>query len=226
VTRHVLAALTCAFCVAFASFVPHAEAASVYLVRQGDTLWAIAGRLGVSVEQLASANHLSLTTTIHPGERLVFPERVDGRSSAAAVPSRPAASTTRALHTPLPSRGAAFTSSVVRTALRFLGRPYQWAGVGNRGFDCSGLVSRVFSAVRLPLPHSSFDQFRAGIAVPRWALAPGDLVFFHTYGYGASHVGIYVGGDRFIHASSDRGVIVSSLSEPYYAYRYLGARRI
>jgi len=225
VTKHVLAALACVCCAAFASLVPHAEAASVYVVRPGDTLWAIAGRLGVSVEALASANHLSLTGTIQPGERLVAPGGAGAHSAGAAVASHPAVSPVRVLRM-LPSRGAAFTSAVVRTALRFLGRPYQWAGIGNRGFDCSGLVYRVFSAMRLSVPHSSFGQFQEGVAVPRSALAPGDLVFFHTYSYGASHVGIYVGGNRFIHASSDRGVIVSSLSEPYYAYRYLGARRI
>jgi cell wall-associated NlpC family hydrolase len=80
--------------------------------------------------------------------------------------------------------------------------------------------------MRLSVPRSTFEQYQNGIAVPRSSLAPGDLVFFHTYGYGASHVGIYVGDNRFIHASSSRGVIVSSLAEPYYAYRYLGARRI
>jgi len=127
--------------------------------------------------------------------------------------------------TSLPSRSGALTSSIVRIALRFIGRPYQWAGIGNRGFDCSGLVLRVFAALGLALPHSSFDQYRRGISVPAAALSPGDLVFFRTYRAGPSHVGIYVGADRFIHASYSRGVVISSMGDPYFRYRYLGARR-
>jgi len=130
-----------------------------------------------------------------------------------------------AVRTSLPSRGAAFTANAARQALRYLGRPYQWSGIGRRGFDCSGLVFRVFSALGMPLPHSSSGQYQAGTAVPAALLDPGDLVFFHTYTSGPSHVGIYLGARRFIHASVSRGVIVSSMDEPYYRNRYLGARR-
>ncbi len=159
----------------------------------------------------------STSTSRAPEHRTTAPP------AAAAVPS---GATALPVRTSLPSRGAAFTSVVVRTAIGFLGQPFQWAGIGNRGFDCSGLVTRVFTAMGLPLPHSSFDQYRAGIAVPSWALRPGDLVFFRTYSPGPSHVGIYVGAERFIHASYSRGVIISSMDEAYYRYRYLGARRL
>jgi len=120
-------------------------------------------------------------------------------------------------------RGAAFTATVARQALRYLGSPYRWSGIGQGGFDCSGFVFRVFSALGMSLPHSSSAQYAAGTAVP--AALPGDLVFFHTYTSGPSHVGIYLGAGRFIHASVSRGVIVSSMNEPYYRSRYLGARR-
>jgi hypothetical protein len=125
----------------------------------------------------------------------------------------------------LPSRGVAFTAAVSRLAQRYLGRPYQWSGIGQRGFDCSGLVFRVFGALGMAVPHSSFGQYQAGTAVPAALLGPGDLVFFHTYNSGPSHVGIYLGAGRFIHASVTRGVIVSSMADPYYRSRYLGARR-
>lgn len=123
-----------------------------------------------------------------------------------------------------PRRSAAFTATVVRQALRYLGRPYRWSGIGQGGgFDCSGLVFRVFAALGMPLPHSSSGQYAAGTAVT--VALPGDLVFFHMYTSGPSHVGIYLGAGRFIHASVSRGVIVSSMNDPYYRSRYLGARR-
>jgi cell wall-associated NlpC family hydrolase len=116
-------------------------------------------------------------------------------------------------------------AALVREALAYLGRPYQWAGIGRRGFDCSGLVFRVFGSFGVALPHSSWEQYSAGRAVSTATLLPGDVVFFRTYTAGPSHVGIYLGRQRFIPASASRGVIVSSLDEPYYRSRYLGARR-
>ena len=125
----------------------------------------------------------------------------------------------------LPSRGAVVTAGVARLAMRYLGRPYQWSGIGQRGFDCSGLVFRVFGTLGMAVQHSSCGQYQAGTAVPAALLGPGDLVFFHTYNSGPSHVGIYLGAGRFIHASVARGVSVSSMDDPYYRSRYLGARR-
>ena len=205
-----------------------------YVVRQGDTLWRIAHLLGVSPENLASANHFSLDATIRAGLRLKVPGApVSARPStprsqpAAERPSGVASGDeVNPARTALPSRGVGFSSAVVRSAMGYLGRSYQWAGDGPRGFDCSGLVWRVFAGLGLDLPRSSFDQYEAGVPVPATALLPGDLVFFHTYNSGPSHVGIYVGDGRFVHSASDRGVILSSLDEPYYRSRYIGARRL
>ena len=213
-----------------------AHAAQVYVVRAGDTLWRISHRLGVRPAALATANHLSLTDTIHPGLQLVVPA-VSGPAPASR-PDHPVPATVRErvpVHGPrvidAPTPGAptasrtGFSARVTALAMSFVGRSYAWSGQGASGFDCSGLVAHVYAAVGRLLPHSSFGQYAIGAAVARDALAAGDLVFFHTYSAGPSHVGIYVGDQRFVHASYSRGVIVSSIAEPYYFDRYLGARR-
>lgn len=117
---------------------------------------------------------------------------------------------------------------IVRDALRFLGIPYRWGGSTERSLDCSGFVYIVFRQRISGLARMrSFDYFQMGVPVDGPDLLPGDLVFFTTYAPGPSHVGIYVGEGKFIHASSGaRRVVVSPLTDSYYAARYLGARRI
>ncbi len=164
-----------------------------------------------------------------PATRAAVPPPPPGDSSEHArsqPPSRAAVPAAALARTSIPSRGPRLALAVVRAARRFLGRPYQWSGIGDRGFDCSGLVFRVFAMVGRVVPHSSFAQYHAGKPVPARALRPGDLVFFRTYSAGPSHVGIYVGASRFIHASPSRGVTISSMREPYFRSRYLGARRL
>jgi len=119
-------------------------------------------------------------------------------------------------------------AEIVAEALRYLGTPYVWGGGSSRGVDCSGFVYIVFSRYLPNLARmSSFDYFNTGIAVDRSGLLPGDLVFFTTYAPGPSHVGIYLGDRKFIHASSAAdGVTTSSLDDPYYAAHFLGARRL
>lgn len=115
---------------------------------------------------------------------------------------------------------------VLDHAAQFLGRPYRFGAAGE-AYDCSGFVRTVFAEFGIDLPHSARDQFAHGDSVPREALQPGDLVFFRTYRRDASHVGIYCGDDKFIHATSAGGrVQVDSLNKPYYTTRYLGGRRL
>ncbi|MBB3140281.1 C40 family peptidase [Halomonas organivorans] len=108
---------------------------------------------------------------------------------------------------------------------RWLGTPYRLGGTTRRGIDCSALVQRVFSeAFGLSLPRTTSQQVREGEAVSRDALRPGDLVFFRPPGY-YRHVGIYVGQGRFLHASTSRGVKLSSLDNRYWRRHYWQARR-
>jgi cell wall-associated NlpC family hydrolase len=112
----------------------------------------------------------------------------------------------------------------VRFARRLLGIPYRYGGSSpGSGFDCSGLVSFVFSHVGIRVPRTSYEQFHVGRGVARQALKPGDLVFFD----GVGHVGIYVGGGRFIHAPrTGERVSIASMRSSWYRSRFVGARRV
>ena len=116
----------------------------------------------------------------------------------------------------------------VETAEGFIGLPYQWGGASaEEGFDCSGLTMAVYQLNGLNLPRSSRDQYVIGAPVERAELAKGDLVFFATKGRAkVSHVGVYAGDDRFIHApGKGKTIRVDSLSDRYYGAHYVGARK-
>ena len=117
--------------------------------------------------------------------------------------------------------------AVSGTALQLRGTPSRNGGTAPYGFDCIGLVWYVFAQHGLALPRTVEDQFLAGGEVLPANLQPGDLVFFSTTSRGASHVGIVIGGDSFIHAPSSTGVVrVERLSASYWSSRYMGARRV
>ncbi|HEY0372757.1 MAG TPA: C40 family peptidase [Thermoanaerobaculia bacterium] len=118
---------------------------------------------------------------------------------------------------------------LVQRALSWLGVPYRFGGQDEKkGFDCAGLVRRVFSTVAVDLPRTAAAQFRQGCIVQREELQPGDLVFFRdTYKHGISHVGIYIGTGQFVHApSSRRSVSIDRLDSPYFDRRFAGGRRL
>ncbi|MFO7709123.1 MAG: NlpC/P60 family protein [Desulfobacterales bacterium] len=118
-------------------------------------------------------------------------------------------------------------AEILRTAERFIGTPYKWGGESTvSGFDCSGLTRVVYQLNGLDLPRTSREQWAAGNPVDEKSLSKGDLVFFATRsGTHVSHVGIYMGDGRFLHAPSRGNAIqAASLSGGYYRARYLGAR--
>ena len=115
---------------------------------------------------------------------------------------------------------------ILSFASRFLGTPYVWGGTTpSPGFDCSGYVQYVYRNSGISLDRTSESQFNDGVSVSRSDLRPGDIVFFHTYSSGASHVGIYAGNNTMIN-SSNGGVSYDDMSNSYWAARYLGARRV
>ncbi|MCA1596409.1 MAG: C40 family peptidase [Chloroflexi bacterium] len=122
--------------------------------------------------------------------------------------------------------GRAGTDKAVQIARKYRGTRYVWGGTTSRGFDCSGFVRYVYARLGHSLPRTASEQFRVGQRVPFAQLQPGDILFFHTSRRGVSHVGIYVGDNKFIHAANPRkGVTISSLAG-YYAHRLVGARRV
>ena len=123
------------------------------------------------------------------------------------------------------ARTSKMATLLTHSALRFLGTPYVFGGTTSAGFDCSAFVQHVFGMAGISLPRTADAQYDVGkpaVGGPR----AGDLVFFQTYAEGVSHVGIYLGSGKFVHASSSHGVMVSQLSESYWASRYLGAKRL
>ncbi|MBS1261024.1 MAG: Murein DD-endopeptidase MepS/Murein LD-carboxypeptidase [Calditrichaeota bacterium] len=128
---------------------------------------------------------------------------------------------------PVETAGAG-TDNLDGTIESWWGTPYRYGGSKKDvGVDCSAYVKAVYKTVYgIDLPRHSTAQYRTGREVTRSELKRGDLVFFNTSGRGVSHVGIYLGGGLFTHASNSDGVTIDRLSSPYYGKRYVGARRI
>jgi len=117
---------------------------------------------------------------------------------------------------------------VVDVAIDAIGTPYEWGGTSDNGFDCSGLIQYAYGRYGIALPRVSHDQMRTGIAVSpvRQRLREGDVLGFSESRAGRpTHVGLYLGGGRFIHSSSS-GVRISSLDNPYWRQSLVAARRI
>ena len=200
---------------------------AVHWVRPGDTLLGIAWRYRVTVDMIKQANGL-WTDIILPGQRLDIPTR--GSVAALARRYMPAPE-------PIPVPRVAFQRTakegsqgerIVQDAKRYLGIRYVWGGTSARALDCSGLIFRVFSPYVRSLGRlRSYDYFQLSKVVAPEALLPGDLVFFTTDDPGPSHMGIFIGDGKFIHASSTAGAVtITSLDDPFYGARFLGVRRL
>jgi murein DD-endopeptidase len=126
-----------------------------------------------------------------------------------------------------PESAPAPAAPVVETALGLRGVPYRSGGSDPSGFDCSGFVQYVFGQHGIALPREVREQVRVGDEVRLAGIQAGDLIFFAIGGGTASHVGVAIGGDEFVHAPSERGVVrVEKFSAPYWARRIREVRRL
>ncbi|KLT73893.1 membrane protein [Neisseria arctica] len=118
---------------------------------------------------------------------------------------------------------------LISSAMGLLGVAYRYGGTSaSTGFDCSGFMQHIFRrSMQINLPRTSAEQARMGVAVSRSDLQPGDMVFFSTVGGRISHVGLYIGNNRFIHAPrTGKSIEITSMSNKYWNARYVTARRV
>lgn len=128
------------------------------------------------------------------------------------------------------SRSSDSADELIGSAMGLLGVAYRYGGTSaSTGFDCSGFMQHIFRrSMGLNLPRTSAEQAKMGVGVSRGELQPGDMVFFRTMGGGRiSHVGLYIGNDRFIHAPrTGKRIEITSLSNKYWNAKYAFARRV
>lgn len=215
------------------SFLPgYSNTDGTYLVRKGDNLTTIAKKFGTSPAALRAANGLR-GSLIRSGQILRIPgleaapqiekEVLSRETASPAVDASVLAALDSKPEEELPTR-----LRLVKAGFQLLGVRYRFSGLSEKsGLDCSGLVKILFSKFNIDVPRSSREQFKQGQKVDRSELEPGDLVFFSSGGTQPTHVGIYIGDNKFLHAARKaKRVIVSDLNKIWYTMRYLGARRI
>jgi peptidoglycan endopeptidase LytE len=226
-----------------------------YTVRKGDTQAGIARKTGVSVAELRELNRLR-GSALRIGQRLALKKEKDlpsGHDETVA----PAEHMKKAVVPDLDEReesdggiianesGAGIEMRkqdnesllgnwstpdepklLVKVALGFLGAPYRLGGSSVKGIDCSGFVKKIYEVFNIDLPRTAFEQSHIGMSISRKDLSEGDLLFFRTR-RPVGHVGIYVGDNKFVHASSwKRGVRIDTLDTPYFDKRFVRAVRL
>jgi len=199
-----------------------------YVVKKGDNLWRIAKKFDMDADDLMEINEMS-SPALKAGRKLYLEEKpevvnVDQKYLIMAknieeelkkVPESPefAEQNTQ--------------DKIVTFARKLLHIPYKFGGNTILGIDCSAYVKKVYGLMGVSLPRTAREQFKEGEEIGKEELSVGDLVFFRTYASFPSHVGIYLGNNLFIHASSKgKKVTIDNLETPYYLKRFIGGKRL
>jgi cell wall-associated NlpC family hydrolase len=204
-----------------------------YVVQKGDSLFSISAKAGLPIEEIKKINRLQ-TSTVKIGQILILPKEQSRLDRMAEEPAdgeeilepsekeeEPVASTVLGKWSNPEERNL-----LVRVVKVFLGAPYKLGGSTLKGIDCSALVKKIYEVFNIELPRTTREQFSIGKKVEKNQLEEGDLVFFKESGNRA-HVGIYVGDNQFVHASSySREVKIDYLDTPYYSKRFLRGVRV
>jgi peptidoglycan endopeptidase LytE len=210
-----------------------------YVVQKGDSLYSISKKVGIPIEEIKKMNGLH-TSALKIGQVLILSEDEDMMEEEAKE-ARDGEEITEASQTegekrekgePIASVPLGKWSNLeernllVRVAKTFLGAPYKLGGSTLKGIDCSAFVKKIYEIFDIQLPRTTREQFKVGKKVNMDQLEEGDLVFFRRHGNRA-HVGIYVGDNQFVHASSySREVKIDHLDTPYYSQRFLRGVRV
>jgi cell wall-associated NlpC family hydrolase len=216
--------------------------AKSYIVHKGDNLCAISKRVGLSVEEIKKINHLQ-GTALKIGQVLTLAKVESEESSEEEVDEDADDSDNSEEPTIEPdeedqqeetfSKPMGKWSSLeeriicVRVVKTFLGVPYRLGGCTLKGIDCSAFVKKIYEIFSIDLPRTAREQLNFGKRVGKNELEEGDLVFFRTRRASGTHVGIYIGNNQFVHASSlKKEVKVDNLDTPYYTKRFLSGVRV
>ena len=232
---------------------PHSQNLSTYTVKSGDTLYLIANQYETTVTALKNANQLTsdyilvgqvlkipngsqetpvtsaekaTTYTVKSGDTLWKIATHHGLSVAQLKTYNHLTcdmlNIGQALR--LTADHTSFNADALKRGKNYMGVPYQWGGNTPAGFDCSGFLKYVFNTQGITIPRTVETIWNAGTPVS--SPQKGDIVFFTTYKEGPSHAGIYLGDNKFLHASTSAGVTISDLNNVYWNPRYLGAKSI
>lgn len=220
-----------------------------YKASKGDTLPKIAKKTGVKLSELRSLNGLkgnkvkpgqvlALVSTAQKSEppthtasasrlQLINKDLLNEQELTDTLAELTDIDSDRPVNLAKSLEASQALSSLKKSAYSFLGARYRFGGTSRNALDCSSFTQQVFREQSVKLPRTAREQFNVGNEVARGDLKKGDLVFFQTYASFPSHVGIYLGDRKMIHASSrEHRVVISSMDTPYYLSRYLGARRM